>query len=91
MTNEERTKLLDEVDAEVVRQLDADQLAVLCGSSPAELQAIAPAALDAEKLQSLFAILGDATRSNTVKAQAIRSIAGLSEIAINLAAKLAKA
>lgn len=90
MTNEERKRMLDEVDAEVSMKLDGAQIAALSGCSPEELRAIAPADLDSAKLQQLVAIVGDATRSNDQKAAAIRSIAGLTDIAIGLTAKLAK-
>lgn len=83
--------MLDEVDAEVERKLDASQIAALAGCSADELQALAPADLDSAKLEQLMAIVGDVTRSNEQKAAAIQSIAGLTDIAIGLAAKLAKA
>lgn len=83
--------MLDEVDAEVEHKLNSSQIAALCGCSADELRAIAPADLDGAKLQQLMAIVGDATRSNEQKAAAIQSIAGLADIAIGLAAKVAKA
>jgi hypothetical protein len=89
MTDEERRKILDEVDR-VVGQILADAVAKLSGCSTDELKTIALDALDKEKLEQLMAIVGDATRSNEKKAEAINAIAGLSQIAIDLAAKVAK-
>ena len=90
MTPEERRKLLDEVDDEVAR-VKAGDIAKLSGFSEAELKAIVPAAVDRGKLDELMAIVGDATLSNKKKAAAINAVAGLSKIAIGLAAKIAKA
>ena len=90
MTDEERKKLLDEVDEEVDQKLAGD-IAKLGGCTPDELKAIAPADLDKAKLEKLMAIIGDATLSNEQKAKAINAITGLSKIAIDLAAKVAKA
>lgn len=89
MTNEQRKKLLDEVDQEVT-QACADDVAKLTAISENDLKTMLPADLDKEQMEKLMAIVGDETRSNEKKAKAINAIAGLSEIAVNLAAKIAK-
>jgi hypothetical protein len=90
MTDEERKKMLDDVDQEVDQKLAGD-IATLSGCTPDELKAIAPADLDKATFEKLMAIVGDATLSNEKKAEAINAIAGLSKIAIGLAAKVAGA
>jgi len=53
-----------------------------------EIKEIAPNAPDKEKLSTLLGIIADATKSNNEKAQAIRDINGLAEIAVPLLLKL---
>ncbi|HXE42333.1 MAG TPA: hypothetical protein VN516_04845 [Candidatus Baltobacteraceae bacterium] len=90
MTDDERKKLLDETDAEMDEKF-GNRIAALCRCSREELQAIVPPELPKAQFEQLMAIVGDAARTNEQKAKAIQSIAGLSEIVIGLAAKIAKA
>ncbi|OGR26159.1 MAG: hypothetical protein A2277_08195 [Desulfobacterales bacterium RIFOXYA12_FULL_46_15] len=53
-----------------------------------EIKEIIPNALDKERLATLLGIVADATKSNNEKAEAIRNINGLAEIAIPLLLKL---
>ena len=79
-----RAKAKAKTDAEL-----ADSVAALCNLSEDELSKIVPKAIDEDSLDALMKIVGDATKSNKAKATAIRNIAGLAEIAIGLAKKLA--
>lgn len=90
MTEEERKKLLDEVDADMDQKF-GDKITALSKCSREELQAICPPDLPKDKFEQLMAIVGNDTLSNEQKADAIQSIAGLANIAVNLAAKIAKA
>ncbi|MFH1626096.1 MAG: hypothetical protein ABID54_13215, partial [Pseudomonadota bacterium] len=46
------------------------------------------AAVDKEKLSELISVVNDATKSNRQKAEAVRSITGLAEVAVSLIGKL---
>jgi len=54
-----------------------------------EIKEITPNPLDKEKFSELMAIVKDATKSNEAKAQAIKNISGLANIAVKLLEKLA--
>jgi len=82
--------ILDRAQAKTDQQLGRD-IEKLAGCSEAELKRIVPPDLDKKKVAQLMAIVRDTTSSNEKKAAAINKIAGLSEIAIGLAAKVAKA
>ncbi len=53
-----------------------------------EIKAITPTAIDREKLVTLLGIIADDTKSNNEKAEAIRNINGLAEIAVPLITRL---
>jgi hypothetical protein len=53
-----------------------------------EIKEITPNALDKERLATLLGVIADATKSNNEKAEAIRNINGLAEIAVPLIQKL---
>ena len=53
-----------------------------------EVKAIAPTAGDKEKLAKLMLIVSDAALDNTAKANQIKAITGLVEIAVQLLKKL---
>ena len=53
-----------------------------------EIKEITPNTLDKERLATLLGIVADATKSNNEKAEAIRNINGLAEIAVPLLLKL---
>jgi uncharacterized ParB-like nuclease family protein len=82
--------ILDRAQAETDRQLRR-AIQSLSRCTKAELRAMAPPNLDAEKMEALMEVLADATRSNAAKARAVQSAAGLLDLAIGLAAKVAKA
>jgi hypothetical protein len=86
MTDEERKKMLDEVD-ETVNQVLAGDIGKLCGCTPGQLKQITPADLDKTTFEILMGVVGDATRSNEQKAKAINAIAGIAQMAIDLARK----
>jgi len=46
------------------------------------------ASVDKEKLSELIAVVNDSTKTNSQKAEAIRTITGLAEIAVSLIGKL---
>ncbi len=54
-----------------------------------EIKEITPQPLEKEKLADLMSIVKDTTKSNQEKAQAIRNIDGLLNIAVKLLEKLA--
>ena len=53
-----------------------------------EIKEITPNALDKERLATLLGIVADTTKSNNEKAEAIRNMNGLAEIAVPLLLKL---
>ncbi len=54
-----------------------------------EIKEITPSPLDKEKLAELMSVVEDATKSNEEKAEAVRSISGLAEVAVSMIRKLA--
>lgn len=66
----------------------ATNVSSLIRLTDAEIKAITPNNIDKERLATLFGIIGDNTKSNNEKADAIRSINGLAEIAVPLILKL---
>jgi len=54
-----------------------------------EILKIAPKPVDREKFAELMTVVKDAAKSNKAKAQALRNIQGLAEIAVSLIAKVA--
>lgn len=54
-----------------------------------EILEIAPTPVDREKFAELMTVVKDAAKSNQAKAQALRNIQGLAEIAVSLIAKVA--
>jgi hypothetical protein len=82
--------ILDRAQKKTDGQLSGD-IEKLTRCSAAEWKSIVPADLDREKVKQLMGIVRDETLSNEKKAEAVRAVAGLSEIAIGLAAKVAKA
>ncbi|MHC4154771.1 MAG: hypothetical protein ACYST6_07600 [Planctomycetota bacterium] len=54
-----------------------------------EILKIAPTPVDREKFAELMTVVKDAAKSNQAKAQALRNIQGLAEIAVSLIAKVA--
>lgn len=53
-----------------------------------EIKEITPSVLDKERFATLLGIVADTTKSNSEKADAIRNINGLAEIAVPLLLKL---
>ena len=86
---DELDDILDRAQRKTDRQLQRD-IRRLTRCSRDEWERILPADVDREKLERLEAIVRDDTLSNARKTRAIRAVAGLSAIAIDLAAKLAK-
>jgi len=52
-----------------------------------EIKEITPNALDKVRLATLLGVIADATKSNNEKAEAIRNVNGLAEIAVPLLMK----
>jgi hypothetical protein len=88
--NDDLDDLLDRAQKRTDRQLRGD-IEKLTRCSAREWKRIVPAGLDAKKVRQLMAVVRDTTLSNEKKAEAINAIAGLSGIAVALAAKIAKA
>ena len=81
----------EEIRKRAKKQTDdtfASKVSSLTRLTDLEIKEIAPSALDKEKLATLLGIVADATKSNREKADAIRNINGLAEIAIPLLLKL---
>lgn len=66
----------------------ASKVSCLIRLTDDEIKKITPNSLDKEMLASLLGIIADSTKSNTEKAEAIRNINGLAEIAVPLLLKL---
>ena len=81
----------EEIKKKAKKQTDdtfASKVSGLTRLTDDEIKEISPNALDKEKLAILLGIVADATKSNNEKAEAIRNINGLVEIAVPLLLKL---
>ena len=66
----------------------ASQISSLTSLKDGEINEIAPTSEDKDKLAHLLSIVNDAATNNNAKADAIRNVNGLLEIAIPLLTKL---
>lgn len=66
----------------------AARVSSLTSLTDAEIKQIAPTADDKEKLAKLMSIVSDATMSNNAKAEQIKSVTGILEIAVPLLKRL---
>lgn len=81
----------EEIRKKAKKQTDdafASRVSSLTRLTDDEIKEIAPNALDKERLSILLGIVADATKSNKERADAIRSVTGLAEIAVPLLLKL---
>lgn len=81
----------EEIRKNAKKQTDdafASKVSSLTRLTDDEIKEITPNALDKERLATLLGIVADATKSNEEKAETIRNINGLAEIAIPLLLKL---
>lgn len=81
----------EEIRKKAKKQTDdtfASKVSSLTRLTDEEIKEITPNALDKERLATLLGIVADATKSNNEKAEAIRNINGLAEIAVPLLLKL---
>ena len=81
----------EEIRKKAKKQTDdtfASKVSSLTRLTDDEIKEITPNALDKERLATLLEIVADATKSNNEKAEAIRNINGLAEIAVPLLRKL---
>lgn len=81
----------EEIRKKAKKQTDdtfASKVSSLTRLTDDEIKEITPNALDKERLTTLLGIVADATKSNNEKAEAIRNIKGLAEIAVPLLMKL---
>lgn len=81
----------EEIKKKAKKQTDdtfASKVSGLTRLTDDEIKEISPNALDKERLAILLGIVADATKSNNEKAEAIRNINGLVEIAVPLLLKL---
>jgi DNA repair ATPase RecN len=74
-----RGKVKEKTDSEF-----ATEASSLTRFTDEEIKAIAPSIGDREKLAQLMEIVSDATKSNREKAEAIKNIAGLADIAVRI-------
>jgi hypothetical protein len=66
----------------------ASRVSSLTRLTDTEIKEITPTAPDKEKLAKLMSIVADATLNNNAKAQQIKAITGLLEVAVPLLKKL---
>lgn len=81
----------EEIRKRAKKQTDdtfASKVSSLTRLTDGEIKEIAPNPIDKERLAALLGVVADATKSNNEKAQAIRKIDGLAEVAIPLLLKL---
>ena len=81
----------EEIRKKAKKQTDdtfASKVSSLTRLTDDEIKEITPNALDKERLATLLGIVADATKSNNEKAEAIRNINGLADIAVPLLLKL---
>lgn len=81
----------EEIRKKAKRQTDdtfASKVSSLTRLTDDEIKEVTPNALDKERLATLLGIVADAAKSNNEKAEAIRNINGLVEIAVPLLLKL---
>lgn len=81
----------EEIRKKAKKQTDdtfASKVSSLTRLTDDEIKEITPNALDKERLTTLLGIVADSTKSNNEKAEAIRNIKGLAEIAVPLLMKL---
>ena len=81
----------EEIQIDAKKQTDAtfaSKVSSLTRLTDDEIKEITPNVLDKERLATLLGIVADATKSNNEKAEAIRNINGLAEIAVPLLRKL---
>jgi len=86
---DELDEILNRAQAKTDRQL-CGHIEKLTRCSAEEWKRIVPAEVNRKQLQQLEAICHDATLSNEKKAEAINAIAGLTEMAVGLAAKIGR-
>lgn len=85
------TTTFEEIRKKAKKQTDeefAAQISSLIRLTDAEIKELAPNPPDREKLAHLLAVVKNATKSNEEKAEAIKTVEGLAEIAISLLGKL---
>ena len=81
----------EEIRKKAKKQTDdtfASKVSSLTQLTDDEIKEITPNALDKERLATLLGIVADTTKSNNEKAEAIRNMNGLAEIAVPLLLKL---
>lgn len=81
----------EEIRKQAKKQTDntfASKASSLTRLTDDEIKEITPNGLDKERFATLLEIVSDATKSNNEKAEAIRNITGLAEIAVPLLLKL---
>jgi hypothetical protein len=81
----------EEIRKRAKKQTDdtfASKISSLTRLTDDEIKAITPSALDKERFATLLGIVADGAKSNNEKADAIRKIDGLAEIAVPLLLKL---
>lgn len=86
MDAEKWKRILAEAKEKTDREF-AEEASSLTRLTAEEIKKIVPQPLDREKLAKLMSIVKDATKSNEEKANAIRNIEGLAEIAVSLILK----
>jgi len=81
----------DEILNEAERRTDKffeEEIAKRTRLTQEEINEIAPTTVDKNKLGELLKVVEDATKSNEQKAQALRNIAGLAELAVSVLKKV---
>ena len=88
MNNEEWQKLRNRAK-DIANDEYASEASSIIRLTKKEISAIIDeAAVDKEKLSELISVVNEASKSNNQKAEAIRNITGLAEVAVSLIGKL---
>ena len=88
MNNEEWQKLREKARGIANDQYASEASSIIRLTKEEISTIIDEAAVDKDKLSELVAVVNDASKSNNEKAEAIRNIAGLAEVAASLIGKL---
>lgn len=88
MNNEEWEKLRNKAKGIANEEFASKASSIIRLTKDEIASIIDEAAVDKEKLSKLISVVNDAAKSNNQKAEAIKNIAGLAEVAASLIGKL---
>lgn len=88
MNNEEWEALRNKARGIAIDEYTAEASSIVKLTKEEVTSIIEKAEVDKEKLSDLISLVNDATKSNNEKAEAIKNITGLAEVAVSLIGKL---